>query len=66
VGDLAYRARRVEEKLLGQIPTPELVDEAARLAAEDGEMGSDLFASAEYRRHLSQVYTKKALQQVML
>lgn len=66
VGDLAYRARSVEEKLLGEIPTPELVSEAAALAAADGEMGSDLFASAEYRRHLSQVYTEKALKRILL
>jgi len=66
VGDMAYRARRVEEKLLGQHPTPALIAEAASLAAEDGEMGSDLFASAEYRRQLSQVYTEKALRRILL
>ena len=66
VGDLAYRARSVEEKLLGQLPTQSLIAEAAGLAADDGEMGSDLFASSEYRRHLSQVYTEKALQRVLL
>ncbi|WP_400163622.1 FAD binding domain-containing protein [Brevibacillus sp. TJ4] len=66
VGDMAYRARSVEEKLLGQIPTADLIAEAALLAAEDAEMGSDMFASAEYRRHLSEVYTQKALQQVLL
>jgi aerobic carbon-monoxide dehydrogenase medium subunit len=65
-GDIAYRARSVEEKLLGQPPTPERIHEAAALAADEGEMGSDHFASEEYRKHLCHVYTERALQSILL
>lgn len=65
-GDIAYRARSVEDKLLGHSPTPERIREAAAMAAEEGEMGSDHFASAEYRKHLSTVYTERALRSILL
>lgn len=65
-GDIAYRARSVEDKLLGHSPTPERIREAAALAAEEGEMGSDHFASAEYRKHLCKVYTERALRSILL
>lgn len=65
-GDIAYRARSMEDKLLGHSPTPERIREAAALAAEEGEMGSDHFASAEYRKHLCSVYTERALRSILL
>lgn len=65
-GDIAYRARSVEDKLLGHSPTPERIREAAAMAAEEGEMGSDHFASAEYRKHLCTVYTERALRSILL
>ncbi|WP_019120654.1 FAD binding domain-containing protein [Brevibacillus massiliensis] len=66
VADVAYRATAAEQALLGQRATAENIREAAALAAEDGEIGSDLFASEEYRRHLSAVYTERALSQILL
>lgn len=65
-GDVAYRAKAVENSLLGQEPTVETIRRAASLAAEDGDIGSDLYASEEYRRHLCKVYTERALRQVLL
>lgn len=65
-GDVAYRARSVEDKLLGHAPTAERIRQAASLAADDGEMGSDQFASEEYRRHLCCVYTQRALEAILL
>ncbi|MCM3081587.1 MULTISPECIES: xanthine dehydrogenase family protein subunit M [Brevibacillus] len=65
-GDIAYRARSVEDKLLGHSPTPDRIREAAAMAAEEGEMGSDHFASAEYRKHLCTVYTERALRSILL
>lgn len=65
-GDVAYRARSVEDKLLGHAPTAERIRQAASLAADDGEMGSDQFASEEYRRHLCCVYAQRALGAILL
>ncbi|MBU8880734.1 xanthine dehydrogenase family protein subunit M [Bacillus sp. FJAT-29790] len=64
VGDVAYRATSVEEKLLGQKLSETVIKEAAKLAAEDGEMASDLFASENYRENLCKVYTERALKSV--
>src|SRR5699024_111030 len=66
VGDVTYRAEEVEDALEGQTPSAELIDEAAQLAAEDGDMGEDLFASEEYREHLTKVFVKRALKEVLL
>lgn len=66
VGEVSYRARAVEEVLLGQKPSEENIETASEQAIEDGEMGSDLFASEEYRENLSKVYTARALKSVLL
>lgn len=64
--DVAYRSASVEQALMGQKPTEETIRQASLLAAEDGEIGHDLFASESYRRHLCQVYTERALRQILL
>ncbi|MBS4190500.1 xanthine dehydrogenase family protein subunit M [Bacillus sp. FJAT-49705] len=64
VGNVAYRATSVEEKLLGQTLSQTLLKEAAQLAAEEGDMASDLFTSEDYRRNLCKVYTERALKSV--
>lgn len=61
VGDVAYRASSVEDKLIGEPLSETILYEAAQFAAEDGEMASDLFTTEEYRRHLCKVYTERAL-----
>jgi carbon-monoxide dehydrogenase medium subunit len=61
VGDVAFRATTVEEKLLGQPLSETILREAALSAADDGEMASDLFTTEEYRRNLCKVYTERAL-----
>ncbi|MCD2137356.1 FAD binding domain-containing protein [Salinicoccus halitifaciens] len=65
VSDVSYRARPVEEFLMGREPSEELIKEAAELAVEDAEMGSDLFASPEYREHITKIYVKRALYEVL-
>lgn len=57
----AYRARAVEQALAGQAPTEQNIVAAAERAAEGVEMNSDLFASAEYRAHLTRVFARRAL-----
>jgi carbon-monoxide dehydrogenase medium subunit len=63
VATKAYRAAEVENKLKGSVPTDELVAEAASKAA--GASGifvnSDLYATDDYRRHLAEVYTRRAI-----
>ena len=64
IGDGPVDARQAAETLKGQAPTPELIRAAAEKAAEDEiDPGSDIHASAEYRRHLSKVLARRALTQ---
>ena len=62
VGPTPQRATAVEQALIGQAPSEALFAEAAAKAAEGLEDTlSDLHASAEYRRHLAQVLTRRGL-----
>ena len=63
VGEIAYRATAVEAALRDK-PASALA-EAARHAADKVEALGDNYASAEYRRHLAQVYTRRALQEAL-
>jgi len=66
VGDGPVDARQAAEMLVGQVPTPELIQAAAETAASaDIDPGSDIHASAEYRRHLSKVLARRALTQAL-
>lgn len=64
-GDVAYRAVAAEAALMGQPPTDEAIQAAAGHAAEDGVMGEDLYASADYRAHLVQVHTARAIRRAL-
>jgi carbon-monoxide dehydrogenase medium subunit len=59
VGQNAYRAGAVEKALRGK-PTS-AIDDAANRAADGIDALSDNFASAEFRKHLACVYTRRAL-----
>jgi carbon-monoxide dehydrogenase medium subunit/2-furoyl-CoA dehydrogenase FAD binding subunit len=61
VGPGPLRADRAEERLAGEAPSPSLFAEAARLAAEDTDPSGDIHGSAEYRRHVAEVYARRAL-----
>jgi aerobic carbon-monoxide dehydrogenase medium subunit len=56
-----YRARAAEAVLVGAFPTPDKLAEAAALVAQDVSLLGDHHASADYRAHLAQVLTKRAL-----
>jgi carbon-monoxide dehydrogenase medium subunit len=63
-GDGPVNARQAAEMLIGQAPTPEAIRAAAEKAASDEiDPGSDIHASAEYRRHLAKVLARRALPQ---
>ena len=63
-GKLGEKERlRLAEALRGQAPTPEAIRAAAELAATvDIDPGGDIHASAEYRRHLAEVLSRRALE----
>ncbi|HTM40761.1 MAG TPA: xanthine dehydrogenase family protein subunit M [Terriglobales bacterium] len=63
VGEIAYRATAVEDALRGK--PAGAIAEAAKNAADKIEALGDNYASAEYRRHLAQVYTRRALQEAL-
>lgn len=64
VGDGPVDAPQAAEMLKGQAPTPELIHAAAEKAARDEiDPGSDIHASAEYRRHLAGVLARRTLTQ---
>jgi carbon-monoxide dehydrogenase medium subunit len=65
VGGAEHRPRRMgaaEQILLGASPGPEVLVEASAAAAAALEPTSDIHASAEYRRDLAQVMTRRALE----
>lgn len=66
VGDGPVEAHHAAEMLTGQIPSPEVIRAAAETAAKaDVDPGSDIHASAEYRRHLVQVLARRALEEAV-
>ena len=64
VGDGPVDTPQAAEMLIGQAPTQEAIRAAAETAASDEvDPGSDIHASAEYRRHLANVLARRALTQ---
>ena len=63
VADVAYRASAVEDALQGKPPSA--IRDAAIEAAKAVEIIGDYFASAEYRRHLVAVITRRALEEAV-
>jgi aerobic carbon-monoxide dehydrogenase medium subunit len=61
VGSKAYRAAGVEAALAGHELNEQTIAEAAAHATDGIDANSDLYASEEYRRHLAQVYTRRAI-----
>ncbi len=61
VSSKAYRATAVESGLNGAQPDDQTIANAASHAADGVDVNGDVFASDEYRRHLAQVYTRRAL-----
>jgi len=63
VASKAYRAAGVETALKGKKLNDDTIAQAAAHATDGVDANSDLYASEDYRRHLAEVYTRRALQQ---
>jgi aerobic carbon-monoxide dehydrogenase medium subunit len=61
MGTTPLRASAVEAALAGAEASPETIAAAARSAAEGTSPTSDLNAQADYREHLAQVLTRRAV-----
>lgn len=62
VGDFPTEAFQAEAVLTGEQPTPAAIRAAAEIAAsKDIDPGSDIHASAVYRRHLAKVLAERVL-----
>ncbi|MGH9737440.1 MAG: FAD binding domain-containing protein [Candidatus Acidiferrales bacterium] len=57
----SYRATAAEASLLGKSGSTEDVQSAAAFVAQGVDANSDLFASAEYRRHLAAIHAGRAI-----
>ncbi|HEY1526913.1 MAG TPA: xanthine dehydrogenase family protein subunit M [Candidatus Angelobacter sp.] len=62
VSPKAYRASKVESALTGNTLDAKTVSAAAAHAADGVDINSDLYASAEYRKQLATVYTRRAIE----
>jgi len=62
VSPKAYRATKVESALSGNALDAKTLTSAAAHAADGVDVNSDLYASAEYRKQLAAVYTRRALE----
>jgi len=61
----AYRPAAVESSLNGATLNEQTIAAAAARAVDGIDTNGDLFASADYRRHLAQVYTRRAIEAAM-
>jgi len=61
VSDVPVRAVGAEELLVGEGPSPELFDEAARRAAGDIDPPADLHGSSDYRRKVAAALVRRGL-----
>jgi CO/xanthine dehydrogenase FAD-binding subunit len=63
VGGTPLRAREAETALIGEVASPAAFAHAGTLAQAAADPDSDIHASADYRRHLVGVLTRRALAQ---
>ena len=60
-----YRVTQAEEMLKGQVPTEALIREVAKVAAASTSPISDIRASAEYRREITEVMTRRIVERAL-
>jgi aerobic carbon-monoxide dehydrogenase medium subunit len=65
VGPIPLRATRAEAAIRGQTLTDQVIEEASRLASEEARPIDDVRSTAEYRREMVRVLTRRGLRQAM-
>jgi aerobic carbon-monoxide dehydrogenase medium subunit len=65
VGPIPLRATRAEAALQGQMLTDQVIEEASRLASEEARPIDDVRSTAEYRREMVRVLTRRGLRQAL-
>ncbi|MGH9970182.1 MAG: FAD binding domain-containing protein [Pyrinomonadaceae bacterium] len=65
VASKAYRAAGVESAMVGKQLDESTIAAASSHACDGIDANSDLYASAEYRCHLAQVYTRRAIKRAV-
>ena len=65
VSPAPMRAKNAEQVLVGQVLTDEIIEAAGRAAADECDPSPDLRGSAEYKRDITRVLTKRAIRQAM-
>jgi len=65
VAPTPMRAKKAEGVLRGKKVEPALVEEAAQVASGEAQPITDVRASAEYRREMVKVFTRRAIGQIM-
>ncbi len=65
VAPTPLRARKAEEILRGKKIEPALIEKAALVAAGEAKPISDVRSSAEYRREMLKVLTRRAIEQII-
>ena len=63
ISDVPVRAADAEDLLVGERPSAELFDEAARRATEDIDPPADLHGSADYRRKVAAALVRRGLRE---
>jgi carbon-monoxide dehydrogenase medium subunit len=65
VTDKAYRAERIEQMLTGKRLDTKLIETAAAEATRNIEVVEDINGSSEYRKHLTEVYVARAIENAL-
>jgi len=65
VAPTALRATKLEDSLRGQVPTPAVLQDAASQVREIVDPLSDFRGSADYKRDMAVVFTRRALAQAV-
>lgn len=65
VAPTPMRARKAEEVLRGKKVEPALIEKSAQAAADEARPITDVRASAEYRKEMVKVYTRRAIAQLV-
>ena len=65
VASIPMRAKKAEETLRGKELDDDLIENAAQLASKESEPIDDIRSSAEYRREMVRVLTRRAIHQLL-